>query len=711
MYLKYVQIVNYKNLKKTRFEFGKGVNTVIGENDSGKSNSMTAIRILLDDDYFYNTKRLKESDFSESLGDWRGHWIIISAFFDQITDEDKQSEVCSQISSEVEDQGFLKSFIRCEGNNYGVVTLFIRPNKKQRKALFEAQTQSDFDNVRRNISLLDYEFLYTVRSQADFTNEKVYKEIVGDFETGDAPDPDDEDSYIIGTKVDILDIWKHISLEFIDALRDARGELRTPKNPLRRIFDVVNQEIDFDTIEEIKNKIRGLNQALSDIPQIKNIGKDVNKKLNDIVGLVYSPEICVESHIREEIESIARNLTIVPTGEDDIDQLGLGHLNILYIALKLVEFEVGRNHEVLNIMIVEEPEAHIHTHIQRTLFENLNIKENYTQVIMTTHSTHLSEVSNISQMNVLMRKDNQAIVMRPTNGLQEFASESFGIDDLLIEQCIERYLDAKRSVLLFSKAVVLVEGDGEELLIPSLVKKCFGVSLDEMGVGLINVGSVAFEYVACIFSNKRIQRRCAIVTDLDATVTNAQKCSEKAERLGSNRKQKIDDLFRNNIWVNGFYAPHTFEIDFYDIQDNRKYMEEIINQHYKQDATKDKHIDNLSAGEAERYDTVLTVVKGIGKGWHSVLLANLIDRTVKIPEYIVEAMAFATQDVITPYILKRMALYVLESYENEGDLKNNMFKAKTEEEILESIDEICTKYEDDEFTLFVKLWKEYKGYE
>lgn len=711
MYLKYVQIVNYKNLKKTRFEFGKGVNTVIGENDSGKSNAMTAIRILLDDDYFYNTKRLKESDFSESLGDWRGHWIIISAFFDQITGEDKQSEVCSQISSEVEDQGFLKSFIRCEGNNYGVVTLFIRPNKKQRKALFEAQTQSDFDNVRRNISLLDYEFLYTVRSQADFTNEKVYKEIVGDFETGDAPDPDDEDSYIIGTKVDILDIWKHISLEFIDALRDARGELRTPKNPLRRIFDVVNQEIDFDTIEEIKNKIRGLNQALSDIPQIKNIGKDVNKKLNDIVGLVYSPEICVESHIREEIESIARNLTIVPTGEDDIDQLGLGHLNILYIALKLVEFEVGRNHEVLNIMIVEEPEAHIHTHIQRTLFENLNIKENYTQVIMTTHSTHLSEVSNISQMNVLMRKDNQAIVMRPTNGLQEFASESFGIDDLLIEQCIERYLDAKRSVLLFSKAVVLVEGDGEELLIPSLVKKCFGVSLDEMGVGLINVGSVAFEYVACIFSNKRIQRRCAIVTDLDATVTNAKKCSEKAERLGSNRKQKIDDLFRNNIWVNGFYAPHTFEIDFYDIQDNRKYMEEIINQHYKQDATKDKHIDNLSAGEAERYDTVLTVVKGIGKGWHSVLLANLIDRTVKIPEYIVEAMAFATQDVITPYILKRMALYVLESYENEGDLKNNMFKAKTEEEILESIDEICTKYEDDEFTLFVKLWKEYKGYE
>ena len=45
----------------------------------------------------------------------------------------------------------------------------------------------------------------------------------------------------------------------------------------------------------------------------------------------------------------------------------------MYIALKLVEFEANRNHEILNIMVVEEPEAHIHTHIQRTLFDNLKV--------------------------------------------------------------------------------------------------------------------------------------------------------------------------------------------------------------------------------------------------------------------------------------------------------------------------------------------------
>ena len=30
-------------MRKARFEFGKGANTVIGENNSGKSNAMTAM--------------------------------------------------------------------------------------------------------------------------------------------------------------------------------------------------------------------------------------------------------------------------------------------------------------------------------------------------------------------------------------------------------------------------------------------------------------------------------------------------------------------------------------------------------------------------------------------------------------------------------------------------------------------------------------------
>lgn len=105
--------------------------------------------------------------------------------------------------------------------------------------------------------------------------------------------------------------------------------------------------------------------------------------------------------------------------------------------------------------------------------------------------------------------------MKPTNGLDQFGADVLEYKGIPFSKILSRYLDAKRSVLLFSKGVILVEGDGEEILIPALVKKVLGVSLDEMGIGLINIGSVGFENVACVFDESRLQRKCSIVTDLD----------------------------------------------------------------------------------------------------------------------------------------------------------------------------------------------------
>lgn len=206
MYLKYVQIVNFKNLKNVRFEFSKGANTIIGENDSGKSNALTAIRILLDDNYYYNTKRLKETDFSYALGDWKGHWIIISAFFDEISNEDKHNEFCAEITPEQENIDFLKSYIRCTDKDFGTVSLFIRPCRTKRIELAEAAQNGTFEAVRSQIKLSDYEFYYTSRSQADFTDENVYKSIVGDICAGQYVNPEDDDQSVLGSKIDIMNV-------------------------------------------------------------------------------------------------------------------------------------------------------------------------------------------------------------------------------------------------------------------------------------------------------------------------------------------------------------------------------------------------------------------------------------------------------------------------------------------------------------------------
>lgn len=706
MYLKYIQIVNFKNLKSARFEFSKGANTIIGENDSGKSNALTAMQILLDDSYYYNTKRLKETDFSYALGDWRGHWIIISAFFDEISAEDKHNEFCAELTPDEENSDFLKSYIRCEDKEFGTVSLFIRPCKSKRSELAMASRNGNFETVRSQIKLSDYEFYYTSRSQADFTDEKLYNTIVGDIASGQYVDPDNDDSRTLGSKIDIMSVWQHVSTVFIDALRDVEGELRKPKNPIRQIIDAIEGEIAETDIDDIKRKIAELNAKISNIPQIADVGKRVNLKLLEMIGTVYSPDIKLESRLKEDFATLARYVTMAPSNQNDIDLLGLGHLNILYIAMKLVEFEANRNRELLNIMIIEEPEAHVHTHIQKTLFDNLQVTHTYTQVVMSTHSTHLSEVADIEKVSI-MKKVNEQLsrVMKPTNGLDHFGANILEHRGVPFTQILSRYLDAKRSVLLFSKGFILVEGDGEEILIPSLIKKVLGVSLDEMGIGLINVGSVAFENIACIFDEIRLQRRCAIITDLDALVDGAAKGSQEAMNRGATRRKKLTDLFNSNPYVEMFYAPHTLEFDFACIEDNKKFVYSVIENAYTQAAVKKKHIAAIDSGTpAERYDAVLTVAESIHKGWYAALLASEIKSSAIIPPYILDAIAFAVRDVVSEKLLWKMVKYSFGEYQlghEYDDMKKEFINATTTEQANNLISTFCNEFPEDMVSVFI----------
>lgn len=710
MYLKYLQIVNYKNLKSARFTFDKGANTIIGENDAGKSNAMTALRILLDDSFYYNLKRLKESDFAESLDDWRGHWIIISAYFDEISSEEKNNEACKDIIPEKENEDFLKSYIRCKGFNYGTVTLLIRPQKSVRKDLFTAKDVKEFNEVRERIKLTDYEFVYTSRSQADFTNPEIYKKIVGDIDACQYVDPEQEESIVIGGKLDIMEIWKYISVVFIGALRDVELELRKPKNPIRRIVDSIQSNISDTDVNEIKKKIQELNNTISNVGEISGIGNQINSKLNEIIGMVYSPDITLESQMKDDISTLSKYLTMLPADKQDIELLGLGHLNMLFIALKLVEFEFNRNQELVNIMIIEEPEAHIHTHIQKTLFENLQVSKEYTQVLMTTHSTHLSEVADITKVNILKCNENVTEVMQPANGLDEFGKEKFNLRDISLTKCLERYLDAKRSVLLFSKGVILVEGDGEEILIPNLIKKTMGISLDELGIGLINVGSVAFENIACIFDSTRLQRYCAIITDMDQQLLGASKCSAEAEKRGKSRKEKLNRLFGSNSCIGVFYAEYTLEVDFANECQNRNYIKNIIEYHYKDSDTKLRHSNNLDDTDCKRYDSVLTLAKDMGKGWYSTILSQYIDPEAVVPQYILNAIAFASREVITTSLKIKMMNYSLNKYDENQDiieLKQKYKSIVTEEDKKEFIRGFCLKLPSDVISNFFEWVEKY----
>jgi len=119
-----------------------------------------------------------------------------------------------------------------------------------------------------------------------------------------------------------------------------------------------------------------------------------------------------------------------------------------------------------------------------------------------------------------------------------------------------------RSTVLFAKGVVLVEGDAEQIMIPAMLRAILGVSQDELGFSVISADAAFFEHLAALFSEERVKRPCAIVTDLDKAIielpvdpgndTDEQKQARAGEKDGEARKVALDKFAHDNAWIQVF---------------------------------------------------------------------------------------------------------------------------------------------------------------
>jgi putative ATP-dependent endonuclease of OLD family len=84
---------------------------------------------------------------------------------------------------------------------------------------------------------------------------------------------------------------------------------------------------------------------------------------------------------------------------------------------------------------------------------------------------------------------------------------------------LERFLDVTKANLFFARAIVIVEGDAENLLLPAIAKS-IGKSFSELGVSVVNVGHVGLFRYGNIFRRKDGQElsvRVACLRDRDVT--------------------------------------------------------------------------------------------------------------------------------------------------------------------------------------------------
>jgi putative ATP-dependent endonuclease of OLD family len=438
--------------------FNDGVNVLVGENDSGKTAIVDAIRYVLKTQSLEFIS-IEDKDFHKEKGGERATELKIECTF-------------SGFNADGKDAGHFLEWIGFNEENEFELKVRLYAKRKDDNSIYQS--------VKAGIDA-DGSF---IEGEARDLLRVIYLK----------PLRDALSEMTQGNKSRLAQILK--SLEKFKKEKDSTTG-KKKKHQLEEKYDKAKKEIDgYFNNEDGDGKVIVdiINEFLNEEFFIGT--NEERKKRNAIISLA-----------ENELSEILRQLNLIL--EDN--KSGLGSLNLLYIAAELLHLKERKTG--LKLTLIEELEAHLHPQYQLRLIDFIQKEsKDYGQFILTTHSTTLA--SSIELENLIICKEDKVFPMGQKHTQLEEGDYRF----------LERFLDATKANLFFAKGVIIVEGDAENLLIPTIAK-LIGKPLHEYGVSIVNVGSTAFNRYRKIFLRKDLDDdsnkdqwldiKVAVITDLD----------------------------------------------------------------------------------------------------------------------------------------------------------------------------------------------------
>ena len=371
-------------------------------------------------------------------------------------------------------------------------------------------------------------------------------------------------------------ILESLSVTFLPALRDAEASLAPGYRSrlallLRDLAERKGGSVKSD-IEAIYTKA---NEELEKRPLINETKMSLQNTTRELSGSDYAASAIKAAEV--EFEKILRLLQVQMDGTPigALKANGLGYNNLLYMAVVLEHLKAPDPDES-PLFLIEEPEAHLHPQLTMLLADYLANKTPGTstpQTIVTTHSPTLAASVPPSRIHVLFAD-------HTTRQLHCNSISKAGMNE--IEQAeLQRMMDITRATLYFAKAVILVEGISEALLIPVLAKH-LGYELSKLHISVIPICGVAFGTFKKLLEPSALGIPTAIVTDADPPVPtdvawkDATPEMENGNFKLSDRTRKLIDIFNGHHTVKVFHSKLTLEYDLAEAGDeNAMIMAEV----------------------------------------------------------------------------------------------------------------------------------------
>ena len=564
MRIDFIDIQNFRKLKNCRVKLSEKKTVFVGANNSGKTSAMEAIIGFLKKS---QRRNLSTTDFT--LSNWKGINKIASNWLNMNSnnlDLDSNSwysyvpslDVWLQVEdSEVHYISHIIPTLDWTGGKVGVRLVFEPKNieelYKSYKQSFEAAKKTSESRKNGKKTKL------WPQSMKDFLDKKLHEYFkVNAYILDpskcikDTPqallknsDPIDEDPFNGLFKIDIINAQRGFSDP--NTKEDSASD-RKLSTQLKSYFEKhldpseLPEADDLDALdaidaakktfdEKLKNSFKNSIKELEELnyPGFSDPTIQISSKLNLLDGLNHDATVQFDV-FGDNSNSDNTSLTLPEKYN------GLGYQNLISIIFKLIRYRdewmrVGkagkqiesRNNfiEPLHIVLIEEPEAHLHAQAQQVfikktyeILRNHNaLKKNTqfsTQLIISTHSSYIAHEIDFVNLRYFKRTPATSTNTVPYAKVVDL-SDTFG-DDLDTAKFAIRYLKTTHCDLFFADATILVEGPAERILIPHFIKHHFP-KLYRNYISILEIGGSHAHRLQPLI--EKLGLLSLIITDLD----------------------------------------------------------------------------------------------------------------------------------------------------------------------------------------------------